>query len=735
MLNHQGLSNPLPYFDRGGIKSGISHNIKQRRICYLHIKGDAGFGKTRLLSEIIKEIKGKPYIYCYKSPRESINTNGFIEDILKEILRKIPEDSFLKNIHESKQLKYKSIIQDIKVDGACSNIHSKPLIENFICDAIFYLSKRDKIFLFIEDVHWKDENRDSFLKKALFRLDAIENKNVCFITTSRKSSNYEKLSIADSVELHPFSLKDAEKLIRSCSLKNLSFREYGENLALFSQGNPYFISETINLLNQKTNFDNIEESLPRSFSDIFKSQVEELNNIEEQIMLASSIIGFTIKKEEIIALLPELTPYIDTALKGLVSKGHLIAPSDDLETFQFQHILKKEGFYKLIDAKNQKAWHYTLYKYYRSQSFKRIRNKFELCGYHAFHAEAYNEAPGYLWYCGKKALQLSEPEKAASLFSNFLECIAHSHYSHSKSSIRVSFERCRAFLMQGNVKLAKNSLIGVRSSIAKSDLSIEEKAHWKDEISTLEILLIWLGGSFDKHDLYSLQANFKGNKEADVTNQLRLSLMMIDIGEFNCAIEFFSDFLANTELRESYKNSGFIWSAEIISYAALANCYASLGDKNKVSEYIELTSQCLEKCAHPPQKMYGLTFGSKALHTIGEYEKAAPLIVEAYDIAQDYSVGIIKPVVWVQYAIHLTYDKQDYLGALSILDHCFDTTEFKGFSHAKAMIKKSMADVYVEMDMNTIALEILNEAETFARKCKNNYILDQILYLQRHLKS
>lgn len=731
MLEYQNPLKLIPYLDRGGIKSKLSHSINVNDIRYLHIEAHAGIGKTRLVSEIINEVKSKRYIYYYMSPQESLHTNGFIQDILKNFIGKFDATSFLSSCLLGTKSEYEAILKETITYGIPLYTHTNLIIENFICDFLLHLSKTKEIILVVEDVHWADEGRNSFLKKILVRLENSENKNICFITTSREPTDYEHLSITESIKLDSLTFEDSEKLIKSCTIDHLSFNEYAEDLALFAQGNPYFINETINLLSQRASHDNLDTNLPRSFLDIFKFQLDTLNSLEEKIMLASSVIGFTVKRKEIAALLPEVEPYIDSALKSLMATGHLLAAGDDLETFKFQHILKKENFYSLVDRENRMAWHYTLYKYYQSQNIKNIKNKFELCGYHAFQAEAYNEAPRYLWYCGQKALQLSEPQKAAFLFSDFLKCSQEKADIHPNTIIRVNLERCRAFLMQGNVKIAENSLAGIRSVIANFNLTEEDKQKWNDQISTLKILLLWLNGSFDKKDLLSLRSSSSYDNDLDITNQIRISLMMIDIGEHNEAIQFFENFLDNKDLRENYKNKGFIWSIETICYAALAHAYAELGNKEKVFEFYKITVNKLAQFSHPPQRMYGLTFVAKALQIIGEYKKAAPLICEAYEIAQYYPVGIIKPIVWIEYAIYLTKHNNDYLSALSLLDECLNSTEFSGFGYAKMMIKKLIASIYITMNMKHVALEVLEEAENLAKKFKNDHMLEKILLLKK----
>lgn len=729
MLNQENtVVNLMPYFDRDGVKSKLVKRIGEGVPCHLHIEGKAGMGKSRLMSEVVHDISRKQTVYGYVSPPQAVKINNFLQDVLVNLTSMIKLDDFLTDVYDDKREEYSSIVSCISETGEIPQGYTNLMIENLICDFLGYVSKVKDVVFIVEDIHWRDEGRDSLLKKILSFLERKDIENLCLITTSREPSVYKHLAITQNVELASLTPSDTERLIQSCFVDRYSIDDYVDDLASFSEGNPYFISETLNLIDKEGRLENRSEGVPKSFQDIFQRQLNELNSVEESILRVASVIGLRVRYEEIVFLLPELSAFIDRALEKLAVSGHLIKIYGFDRVYEFHHIIKKDGIYNLTDRENRIAWHYALYRYYRSQKVKALKNKYELCAYHAYESGAYKEAASFFWYCGKKSLTASEPEKAITFFLKFLKCAEIINNVSPNILIRVHLECCRSLLMNGKVKIAQNHLGVAENMIADTNLSHDDKFKWQDEISILEVLLLWLDGAFNKQDLIRLRQKFSGKNDTHITNQIRLSLMMIDIGEYKEASDFFENFIANSRKRNNYKNSGLIWSIEMICYSALANCYAGLNEKEQALENVEKAIELVGKCEHPPQKMYGLTFGAKALQKIGEYKKAGPLINESHEITKNYPVGIIQPIVSVEYARYLNYSG-DPLGALAQLDECLNFVISSSFSHPKLIIKKCMADIYFDLGFSKVALDLLYEAKKLAHHIKNFQAVTEITAL------
>ena len=188
----------FPYIWPSVVKENMLGNLDDRNkstsFTHLHLKGSAGSGKTRCIAEILKLKQKKVTNLYYSTPSESAFNVNIVEFLMHQI---------------NQEHSYHSIDKNNPISFAEKNL----------CKTIKKISNKNNIIIVIEDLHYRDDLRDSFLSKLIGEF-SDQLKNVTLITSSRNRFELSKSHNFHTVEITNLSKSEAKSLIKYGSNTN-----------------------------------------------------------------------------------------------------------------------------------------------------------------------------------------------------------------------------------------------------------------------------------------------------------------------------------------------------------------------------------------------------------------------------------------------------------------------------------------------------------------------------------
>ena len=254
------------------------------------------------------------------------------------------------------------------------NISVRTLMES-ICQ---FTNQQDKPYIFIlDDFHWIDKMSLDLLV-FLFSTFDFKNKNKnknmsypLFLTTFR--SHYEiPQNLLNEIDYTQLDLKPLTK-DHSIDLINYLTRKIQitkvKKMELYdkSRGNPFFIEEWVNLINEKRSYSEVleesqgigEYSIPNSINALILARVDGLDKNLKSLLQKATIIG----EDFFLQILSKLEQKlgfdndVEKPINDLEQENFIHHFINQLDHYKFKHILTRDVAYSTILKSNKKILH------------------------------------------------------------------------------------------------------------------------------------------------------------------------------------------------------------------------------------------------------------------------------------------------------------------------------------------------------------------------------------------
>ncbi|ESP90977.1 protein kinase [Pseudoalteromonas luteoviolacea 2ta16] len=461
---------------------------------FIHIEGEAGMGKSRLLLEITNRNADFAYQLAQCLPEHQ---NNALYPILNLVKHKFGLEKL--SSHEAYHL-FKSTLSDkieqVNLDQALSSLliwlnikldgkqlrspSSAQMQKELLFLSLYSLLFSLKSFapkrncLVIEDLHWADNTTLEFLKYATPQLTS----DSVVIATSREKlpkSLANKISYT-SLTLAKLSEPDAREFISKLFSNKPVSNELHNTLISRADGVPLFIEELVGMLKQKEYvelkhgeycFSSPEHiaQVPLTLRESLQSNLESLGFAKDTVQRAA-LLGREFEHQRLFNLVDITESQLSADLQLLVEQGILVkqrqAHSDN---YIFRHALIKDVSYDSIDKNHLIKWHLKAAKVIEQE----VTQDPTLSSEVARHYEAANDiSQARLWYYKSakyaevkysldeaitffdKTLTLSESQKLNS-DDIYLQSLYRLGYNYSQIGQQ---EKARIYLNQLTDKLA-----------------------------------------------------------------------------------------------------------------------------------------------------------------------------------------------------------------------------------------------------------------------------------------
>ncbi len=420
------------------------------------ITAEAGMGKSRLVAEIIRLAQEHQSI-GYGGECQSYGTNiSYLvwQPIWRSFFGLDSAGDTQEQISElERQLTLidPALVPRLPLLGAVLNVPMpdndltrsfdaklrKTSLESLLVDCLRARAKKTPLFFVLEDVHWLDPLSHDLLEEIG---RAIVDLPVLLVLAYRplelqrlQAPRLSQLAYFSEIHLADFTPQEAERLI---TLKLRQFfgaqtempHEFVERITVRSQGNPFYIEELLNYLQDQgfdlRNSETLEQfDLPTSLHSLILSRIDRLSESQKGLVKVASIIGRLFRAAWLWGVYPELGDpthiKADLDTLGRMELTPLDSPEPEL-TYLFKHVITQEVAYESLPYATRATLHEQLAWFIERVYSQSLEQYIDLLAYHYEHSQNEPKKREYLRKAGEAAQAVYANEAAISYYQRVL---------------------------------------------------------------------------------------------------------------------------------------------------------------------------------------------------------------------------------------------------------------------------------------------------------------------------
>ena len=458
----------------------------------INIIGDAGIGKSRLITELQKNTEIDKVICLYGNCLSNGKNRSFhpIQQIFKNWANIRDDDSDRSGLFKLKQIidKYypqnsKNILPFIAPVAGISltdlhedyyqNINSEILNKLVIKSLKEFLSaaaEKSAIVWIMEDMHWADLSTVEVMES----LYAVADENpILFINLFRP--HYQEISgrllrtiqnrypsFYSEINLGLLEKSEAETMAKNL----LKITELPYKLKTFiaekTEGNPLFIEELIHSLidAEAIKLENGEfkitekmqtVDIPENIHEMLMMRIDKLDDETRQLLKIASVIGKSFYQE----ILVEVAGSIEDITERLLFLKQIQLISEQKQSqekeYSFNHILVQQVIYESILTTQRKMLHLSVAKAISKVFASNLQNFWGVLAYHYCLGEDFDQAEKYLVLAGKHSLKASASSEALYFFKETLSLYNKKYGNRVDVNKIIELEKniAEAFIIRG----------------------------------------------------------------------------------------------------------------------------------------------------------------------------------------------------------------------------------------------------------------------------------------------
>lgn len=295
------------------------------------VGGDAGIGKTRLVTELVGEARARGFQVMVGQCAE-----------LGDALPYLPLADALRTPELRPALAKRPLLEQLLPgEGTLEGVPSGLAQQRLFGSLLGLLSEVQPVLFVIEDLHWADRSTRDLL---VFLSRMLQSEQVCVVGTYRTDdlhrrhplrsvlAELQRLPAVTAVEVRPLPVGDMSTYV--ASLGEADATVVGQVVAR-AEGNPFYAEELFAAASAG-------DSLPDGLASLLMSRVEVLSEPGQQVLRAAAVAGRRVEDELLreVAGLPLAS--FEEAVREIVSHGLLRV---DGYGYAFRHALLQEAVY------------------------------------------------------------------------------------------------------------------------------------------------------------------------------------------------------------------------------------------------------------------------------------------------------------------------------------------------------------------------------------------------------
>lgn len=311
-------------------------------------------------------------------------------------------------------------------------------------ECLLVWSRKHRTAIFLEDLQWADGETLGVVDAMV---NAIAAARVLLILTHRPdfTPTWPSQAHCCAVQLQRLGDSDAEEMLTALLGRDPSMEALAPRLLKRSEGRPLFIEETVHALIEKGVIaaqadgyrlvaDSEEIAIPTTVQAVIAQRIDVLPADRKQLLQTASVIGRSFPRKLLQALGGWETGALKQLLVELEAQEFLFRSEVFPEpVYSFKHVLTQDVAYGSLPRATRKALHARLIGLIESTDYYRREDRLERLAHHAFAAELWWDAVGYLEKAAQRAFDQSAHKESVELLDRAL--LALSQLSETRETL------------------------------------------------------------------------------------------------------------------------------------------------------------------------------------------------------------------------------------------------------------------------------------------------------------
>jgi class 3 adenylate cyclase/tetratricopeptide (TPR) repeat protein len=329
---------------------------------------------------------------------------------------------------------------DVPVDDPKWQALDPPARRQRTLDALKRLLIRESqvqpLSLALEDLHWVDSETQGFLDSLV---ESMPTASMLLLVNYRPEYQHAwgNKSYYTQLRIDPLPPSSCEDLLDGLLGKDESLRPLKQSLIKQTQGNPFFLEESIrtlaetNALVGKKGAYRMAKPLagiqiPATVQAILAARIDRLLPLEKHLLQAAAVIGVNVPMPLLQAIADESEDALQQGLAHLQAAEFLYETGLFPEVeYTFRHGLTYEVAYGSVLHERRRGLHARIVEAIEVRYAERLAEQIERLAYHAFRGEMWAKAVQYLSQAGSRALDRSAYREAQLYFEQALTALGH----------------------------------------------------------------------------------------------------------------------------------------------------------------------------------------------------------------------------------------------------------------------------------------------------------------------
>ncbi|MBE2316513.1 protein kinase [Solirubrobacter sp. CPCC 204708] len=331
---------------------------------FVLISGEPGIGKTRLASELARQVHaGGATVLFGRSDAESlVPYQPFITAIQHRVAHR-QTLSFPPELLPDLAELGRFIPALRRMAPEPPPIEDEPEVDRFrlfaaVTRLLAFVAREHPVVLILDDVQWADASTVLLLAHMLGDPDPVK---LLVVATMRDSEELggELLDLLARLRRQPSmeqialtGLDPAETEALVLAREGVGVRDSViRRLHADTDGNPFFIEELLR---------GGEEAVPEGVKAMISRRLARLDELTVQVVTAASVVGREFRLEVLEVLIPQPVERLISALEAAIGAGLIREVEDDVDRFVFAHALVREALYERQSASRRVRAHYAI---------------------------------------------------------------------------------------------------------------------------------------------------------------------------------------------------------------------------------------------------------------------------------------------------------------------------------------------------------------------------------------
>ena len=589
-------------------------------------------------------------------------------------------------------------------------------------------SQVQPLLIIIEDLHWIDSETQAVLDELVGSVPATR---LTLLVNYRPEYQHNWATNSDYAQilLNPLPVEGAERLLNVLLGSNSGLEPLAKMLIAKTQGNPFFLEESVRTLVETGAFVGEPGSyqlarplptiqIPATVQAVIAARIDRLSAADKSLLQIASVVG----KDVPLSLLQAISEIAEDELQATIRRLQVaefiyeIKYFPDVE-YTFKHSLTHEVAYGSLLQQRRRGLHVRIVEAIERMYPDRLTEHIDLLAHHAFLGEEWAKAVIYLQQAGAKALARSVHREAARCFEKALTALMHLPETRGtldqaidlRFDLRnallplVEWERIKEYLREAEALARKcndqRRLASVAGYMAGLHLNTGGRA---SDVRTFAEEVEAIGASL--HDV-SLQV-------AGRYYHIWLGALSGDYRENEHLCEALIDALPGDLSRNHF---GLVAYPAVVARAFLARALAELGEFEEGFERGQEAIRLAELLNHPFSLIWAYLNLGHLEHLRGDFTRAIQPLESARTLSHEWDIAYLTPIALAALG-HVRARLGRVEEGVSLLQEALIGYASAGIGYLRSMSMVQLGEAHLLAGRAEEAFDVGIRAAVFARE-------------------